>query len=89
MCREISGWVGIAQSVKQRATGWMVRVQFPVLKDFLCSTAFRPTLGPTQPPTQWVTGIKRQGREADNSPSSSAEVKKGGAIPLFPPTSSW
>jgi hypothetical protein len=29
-------------------------------------------------------GVKRQGREADHSPPSSAEVKKGGAIPSLP-----
>jgi hypothetical protein len=30
------------------------------------------------------TGVKRQGREADHSPPSSAEVKNGGAIPPIP-----
>jgi hypothetical protein len=48
---------------------------------FLFTTASRTALGPTQPPIQWVTGalslgIKRQGREADYSPPSSAEVKE-------------
>jgi hypothetical protein len=38
-------------------------------------------MGPTRPPIQWVPGafslgVKRQGREADHSPSASAEVKK-------------
>jgi hypothetical protein len=38
---------------------------------------------------QWVTGalslgVKRQGREVDHSPPSSAEVKKGGAVPHSP-----
>jgi hypothetical protein len=33
-------------------------------------------------------GIKRQGREADHSPSS-ARFKNGGATPSFPDTSSW
>jgi hypothetical protein len=42
--------------------------------------ASRMALGPTQPPTQWVPGylslgVKRQGREVDHSPPSSAEVK--------------
>jgi hypothetical protein len=46
----------------------------------LFTTASRPTLGPTQPPIQWVPGalslgVKVSGREADHSPSSSAEVK--------------
>jgi hypothetical protein len=33
-------------------------------------------------------GVKRQRREADHSPLSSAEVKNGGAIPPPPHTSS-
>jgi hypothetical protein len=43
-----------------------------------------------QPPIQWVPGalsleVKRPGREADHSPSTSAEVKKvSGAIPPLP-----
>jgi hypothetical protein len=55
---------------------------------FLFSTASRPTLGPTQPPVQWVLEDsprgKLKGREADHSPPSSTEVKKGGAISLLP-----
>jgi hypothetical protein len=43
------------------------------------STSSRPVLRPTQAPTQWVPwalppGVKRQGREADYSPLTSAEV---------------
>jgi hypothetical protein len=44
---------------------------------------------------QWVPGAlypgaKRPGREeTDYSPSSSAEVKNGGAIPPLPNTTSW
>jgi hypothetical protein len=56
----------------------------------LLTTASRQALGTTQPPIQWVPGVKRQGREADgHSPSFSAEVKNGGAIPPLPHTSSW
>jgi hypothetical protein len=63
-------------------------------KIFLFSIASRPPLGPTEPPIQWVSGavssgVKRQGREAEHSPSSSAEAKNGGAIPSLPHTSSW
>jgi hypothetical protein len=58
-------------------------------KIFLFSTTSRPALGPTQPPIQWVPGVKLQGREADHSPPSSAEVKNGGAIPSLPHMSAW
>jgi hypothetical protein len=56
---------------------------------FLFSTSSRPTMGLTQPPIQWVPWalspqVKRQGREADHSPPSSAEVKNGGATPPLP-----
>jgi hypothetical protein len=49
-------------------------------KIFLLSTSSRPVLGFTQPPIQWVpgaisTGVKRPGREAENSSQTSAEVK--------------
>jgi hypothetical protein len=50
----------------------------------------QPVLMPIQPPIQWVLcasspGVKRPGREADHSPPSSAEVKKGGGISPLPP----
>jgi hypothetical protein len=49
-----------------------------VLGIFLFTTASRTTLGPTQPPIQWVPGalslgVRRPGRKADHSPPSSAE----------------
>jgi hypothetical protein len=34
-------------------------------------------------------GVKRPGREADHSPSSSAKVKNGGAKPPLPRMPSW
>jgi hypothetical protein len=55
---------------------------------FLCPTASRPDLGPTQTPVQWAPGVKRPGREANHSSPTSAEVKNGGAIPPFPRMSS-
>jgi hypothetical protein len=63
-------------------------------KIFLFSRESRSALWPTRLPIQWVRGavspgVKRQGREADHLPPSSAEVKKGGAIPPLPHTSSW
>jgi hypothetical protein len=58
------------------------------------SVAYRLALRPIQPPIQLVQAgvspdVKWQGCEADDSPSSSAEVKNGGAVPLLPHTSSW
>jgi hypothetical protein len=62
---------------------------------FLFITTSRMSLGPTQPPIQWVSGalslgVKRQGREADHSPPSSAVVKE--CVELYfhsPNTPSW
>jgi hypothetical protein len=55
------------------------------IKNFLFSTSSRPALGSTQPPIQWVPGVKRQGREADHSTPSSAEVKKTWIYTSTPP----
>jgi hypothetical protein len=49
------------------------------LEIFLLMPTFRPVLGPTQPPIQWVPGVlslgvKWLGCEADHSPPSSAEI---------------
>jgi len=63
-------------------------VLFPEgLGNFLVTTASRTALGPSQPPIEWVPGlfpwgVKRQGREADHSPASSAEVKNAWSSPL-------
>jgi hypothetical protein len=48
----------------------------------------RPALGPTQPPVQWVPGVlsPRPGRDADHSPSSSAEVKNEYELYFSPPS---
>jgi hypothetical protein len=46
------------------------------VKNCLFSTSSRQALGSTQHPIQWVPGVKRPGREADQSPLASAEVKK-------------
>jgi hypothetical protein len=45
-------------------------------------------MGPTHPPIKGVPGAKRAGREAGHSPSSSAEIRNGGAISPLPYTSS-
>jgi hypothetical protein len=61
---------------------------------FIFSTVSRLALGFTQSPIQWVLGavsleVKQPGLEAGHSPSSSAEVMNGGAIPPFLQMSLW
>jgi len=60
--------------------------------NFLFATTSRPVLGSTQPPNQWVPGggdlspgVKRPEREANHSPSSSAEVKNTWRYTSTPP----
>jgi hypothetical protein len=52
---------------------------------FLPSTSSRPVLGPTEPSIQWVTGVKRSGREAYHSPRASAEIKEMWIYTSTPP----
>jgi hypothetical protein len=57
---------------------------------FLFATASRPTLGPIQPPNQWVlralaAGVKRPEPESDDSPPSSDEVKNVWSYISTPP----
>jgi hypothetical protein len=75
----------IAQLVYRWAIGWVIGVLVfdsqQGLGIFLFTTASRTPLGPTKPPIQWIPGalslgVKRPGREADHSPSYSAEVKE-------------
>jgi hypothetical protein len=56
----------------------------------IVSKSYRPALGSTQPPIQWVPGalspgVKRPGREADHSPPASAEAKKMWIYTSTPP----
>jgi hypothetical protein len=55
-------------------------------RDCLFSIISRWAIGTTQPPVHLLleavaSWVKRQKCEADHSPTSSAEVKNGGAIP--------
>jgi hypothetical protein len=81
--------IGTATGYELDGRGVGVRV--PVGARFVfISTWSRPILGPTQPPIQWVPGatspgIKRPGREADQSPPTSAEVKNTSIYTSTPP----
>jgi hypothetical protein len=55
---------------------------------FLFTTTSRLTLGPTQPPIQWVLGtlslrVKQPGHEADHSPPLMLRSRTHGAIPAI------
>jgi hypothetical protein len=67
------------------ATGYWLdgRGVIPTVQRFFFSTAPKPSLKPTQPPIQWVPGIKRPGPEADHSQSFSVTVESGGSISLL------
>jgi hypothetical protein len=82
---------GVAQSVQWLGYGLDDRVWFQARAGILFfATAFRPALGPTQPPIQWVPGalslgVKRPRREADHSSTSIAEVKNARTYTSTPP----
>jgi hypothetical protein len=55
------------------------------VKNFDFSISSRPNVGPTRPPVEYVPGVKRQGREADHSPSTNVVVKKTWIYTFTPP----
>jgi hypothetical protein len=76
-------------------TGWKTGgSEFDSLKgrDFTLLQVSRPILRLTQPPVEWIPGalyhgVRRQGREADNSLQSGAGLRMCGFI--FPFSASW
>jgi hypothetical protein len=53
--------------------------------EFLLSMPVISVLGPTQPATQLVSGIKRLERDACHSPLTSAELKNAWHFASIPP----
>jgi hypothetical protein len=79
----------IAQSVQRRATGWTGVVLFRVgERDISLPHSVQAGFG-AHPASYPNPTVKRQGREADQSPPSSVVVKKDGAILLLAHTSAW
>jgi hypothetical protein len=83
--------VGIATGYELDDGGVGVRV--PV-GSRIFSTSSRPALGPTQPPIQWLPaalspGVKRPGREADDSPQLVPRSRKYGSIHPLLQKPSW
>jgi hypothetical protein len=71
------------------ATGWTARVRFPAVLDFslLHSVQIGSGANPSCYPMGTdgsFTGVKRQGREADLSPPTSAKVKSARMYNLLP-----
>jgi hypothetical protein len=86
--------MGSRNSIVGRATDYGlddrgVGVRVPI-GSRIFSTSSRPALGPTQLPIQWVLGalspgVKRPGREADQSPSPIAKIKEIWIYTSIPP----
>jgi hypothetical protein len=79
---------GKADSRKESTVGTMMAFGPDGRGSILFSTAFRPTLGLTQPPIRMESGssfpgVKRPRCEGNHSSPPSALVKKGGAIPYI------
>jgi hypothetical protein len=87
LVHEIFTFIFSRNSIVSIATGYWLDGpgSIPGSARFFSSPERLDRLGPTQPRIRWVPGalspgVKRQGRDADHSPPSTAKVKTGGAI---------
>jgi hypothetical protein len=56
---------------------------------FFFSKMPSPSVGPIQPPIEWVLGLKRLGREVNHSTSSNADVLNEQSYTSTPHLSLW
>jgi len=82
-------WGNVKNCITDSAGLWAGWLGVRVPTD-LFTTAFRPALGPIQPPIQCEPGslpmeLRRPGREADHSPPSNAEVNNAWNYTSNPP----
>jgi hypothetical protein len=86
---------GNREGLFDRAIDWIAKVLLPErARNFSLIYSLQTDSGPTSPPVEWAPGtlspgVKRQGREADHSHSSSAELENDRAILPLPPTFTW
>jgi hypothetical protein len=83
--RSLDSALGIATGYGLDDRGIGVRVS---VGSRIFSASSKPALGPTQPPIQWISGVKRPGSEADLSQLVPRSRKRAHIHPL-PHTFSW
>jgi len=86
-CEGSSVGIVTGYGLDDRGWGFIFRRRLEI---FLFTTVSRPTLGPTEPPSQRVSGslspgLRRAEREAEDSPPCSTEVKNTWRYTSTPP----
>jgi hypothetical protein len=82
-------WSGIAQSVNRFATCWTVRGSIPGVSEFFCTCPSHP-VSYAMFTGSLSRGARRQRRDFDHPPPSSAEVKERVELYFYSPSGpSW